>query len=55
MLHTKVEGKQSRGRPRTRWIDQSRKDIEMRGKIWEKMQETGIGRIEMTHIVNSYL
>ena len=30
MLHTKMEGKLSRGRPRTRWIYQIRKDIEMR-------------------------
>jgi hypothetical protein len=34
-----VEGKRSRGRPRTRWIDQIRKDIEMRGENWEAIQE----------------
>ena len=32
MLHTKMEGKQPRGRPRTKWIDQSRKDIKIRRK-----------------------
>ena len=31
-LNTKMEGKQPRGRPRTRWINQTRKDKEMRGK-----------------------
>ena len=29
----------SRGRPRTRMIDQIRKDIEMRGENWEEIQE----------------
>ena len=32
MLHIKMEGKRPRGRPRTRWIDQIRTDIEMRGE-----------------------
>ena len=36
ILHTKMEGKQPRGRPRTRWIDQIRKDLKMRGKIMGK-------------------
>ena len=31
VLHTKMEGKQPRERPRTRWKDQIRKDIELRG------------------------
>ena len=39
MLHTKIEGKQSRGRPRTRWIDQIRKDLEIRGENWKETQE----------------
>ena len=30
-LHAKKEGKRSRGRPRTRWIDQIRNDIEEDG------------------------
>ena len=37
MLHTKMVGKCPRGRPRTRWIDQNRKDIEMRGGNWEEI------------------
>ena len=39
MLHTKMERKQPRGKPKTRWIDQIRKDIEMRGENWEEIQE----------------
>ena len=31
--------KRPRGRPITRWIDQIRKDIEMRGGKWEGIQE----------------
>ena len=41
---TKMEGKQPRGRPRTKWIDQIKKDIEMRGKIGKKYRKTGSGR-----------
>ena len=37
MLHIKMEGKRPRGR--TRQIDQIRKDIEMRGRNWEEIQE----------------
>ena len=33
--HTKMEGKQPRGRHQTRWMDQIRKDLEMRGTNWE--------------------
>jgi hypothetical protein len=39
MLHTKTKGKQPSGIPKTRWIDQIRKDIEMRGKKWKEIQE----------------
>ena len=39
MLHTKMEGKRPRGRRKTTWIDQIRKDIEMRGENWEQIQE----------------
>ena len=39
MLHRNMEGKQSRGRPRTRWIDQIRMDLEMRGESWKEIQE----------------
>jgi hypothetical protein len=31
MHNLKIEGKQPRGGPRTRWTDQVRKDIEMKG------------------------
>ena len=41
MLYIKMEGKRSRGRSRTRWIDQSRKDIEIRWGNWEEIQESG--------------
>ena len=34
-----MEGKQPRGRIRTRWIDQIRKDIEKRRENWEVIQE----------------
>ena len=37
----KWRGKRPRGRPRTRWIDQIRKDIEMRRENWEEIQELG--------------
>ena len=39
MLHTKVEVKRSRGRPRTTRMDQIRKGIEMRWENWEITQE----------------
>jgi hypothetical protein len=39
-LHTKMEGIKPRGRSKTRWIDQIRKDIEMRGENWEVIQES---------------
>jgi hypothetical protein len=32
MQHTKTEEKQQKGRSRTRWIGQIRKDIKMRGE-----------------------
>jgi hypothetical protein len=39
MLHTKMKGKQPRERPRSRWIDQIRKDIEIRRGKWEEIKE----------------
>ena len=39
-LPTKMEGRLPRRRPRTRWIDQIRRDIEMRGGNTRK-QEVG--------------
>ena len=35
----KMERKRPRGRPRTRWIDQIRKNIAMRRENWEETQE----------------
>ena len=34
MLHTKMEGKRPRGRPRIRWIDQIRKGIDIYILYW---------------------
>ena len=38
MLHTNG-AQQLRGKSITRWIDQIRKDIEMRGENWEEVRE----------------
>ena len=46
MLHAKMERKLPSGGPRTRWIGQMRKAMEMRGKIGNKYNKTGSGRIE---------
>ena len=47
ILHTKMEGKRVRGKPRTRWIDQIRKDIEMRVENWgKKYKKTGSVTVE---------
>ena len=60
MLHTGMEGKRPRRRPKTKWIDQIRKDIEMTGENWEEIQDkTGSGQIEtagvLSVIVDPYL
>ena len=34
-----MEGKQPRGRPRTKWLYEIRKDIEMGEGNWEEIQE----------------
>ena len=34
------EGKRSKGRPRTRWLDQIREDIEDRGQTWTEIHKT---------------
>ena len=54
VLHTKVQGKRTRGRFRTRWRDQIRKDTEMRQENCEEIQETGSERIK-THIFGNNL
>ena len=38
-LYSKLEVKRPRQRPRARWIDQIRKDMEIRGGIWGEIQE----------------
>ena len=53
MLDTKMKRKRPRGRPRTRWIDQTRKDIEMRGEIEKKYMKARSG--DFFVIVYSYL
>ena len=34
-----MEGKRPRGKPRTRWIDQIKKDINMRGKLGRNIRK----------------
>ena len=47
MLHTQMEGKLPRGRPRIRRIVQVRKVIEIKGSKWEEIQENKTKIIEM--------
>ena len=58
-LHTKMNGKKPKGRPRTRRTDQIRKNIEIRGENWEKYKKTGSGRretaVDFSVIVDPYL
>jgi hypothetical protein len=44
MLEMKLRGRQPRGRPRARWMDQVKRDMEKRGKKWTKVQQDGMGR-----------
>jgi hypothetical protein len=39
MLEMKLRGRRPRGRPRTRWTDQVKRDTEKRGKKWTQMQQ----------------
>jgi hypothetical protein len=34
-----VEGKKTKGRPRTRWMDQVMRDVEKRGKKWTQVKQ----------------
>ena len=43
MLHTKMEGKQPRGSPWTRWIDQIRKEYRNEGKIVQNTRKLEVG------------
>ena len=45
-LHTKIEDKRTRGRHITRWINQIRNGIEIKGETWGEIQENRSGRIE---------
>ena len=42
-LHTKMEEKWPGGRTRTRWLDQIRKNIEMRGKMGRNTRKKEMG------------
>ena len=46
MLHTKIEEKRLRGRPRIIWIGQIRGLQKLEGKSRKKYKKTGSGRIE---------
>jgi hypothetical protein len=39
MLEMKLRGRRPRGRPRTRWMDQVKRDMERRGKKWTQVQK----------------
>ena len=53
VLHTKIEGKRPKERPRITWIDQIRNAMEMRGENWEEMQETRRNRVGWRFILNN--
>jgi hypothetical protein len=38
-LEMKLRGRRPRGRPRTRWMDQVKRDMEKRGKKWTQVQQ----------------
>jgi hypothetical protein len=39
MLETKLRGRRPRGRQRTRWMDQVKRDMEKGGKKWTQVQQ----------------
>jgi hypothetical protein len=41
MLEMKLRGKRPRGRPRTRWMDQVKSEMEKRGKKWTLVKQDG--------------
>ena len=43
MLHPKLEGKQPRETPRTTWIKQIRKDVEMRVELERNKRKQEVG------------
>ena len=53
-----MEGKRPKGRPRIRWMDQIRRNMEMKGKNWEvtRKQEVGVQTAgDFSVIVDPYL
>jgi hypothetical protein len=38
VLKMKLSGRRPRGRPRTRWMDQVKRDMEKRGKKWMQVK-----------------
>jgi hypothetical protein len=38
MLEMKLRGRRPRGRPRTRWMDQVKRDMKKRGKKWTQVK-----------------
>jgi hypothetical protein len=39
MLEMKLRERRPRGRPRTRWMDQVKRDMEKRGKKWTQVKQ----------------
>jgi hypothetical protein len=39
MLEMKLRGRRQRGRPRTRWMDQVKREMDKRGKKWTQVQQ----------------
>jgi hypothetical protein len=39
MLEMKLRGRRPRGRPRARWMDQVKRDMEKRGKKWTQVKQ----------------
>jgi hypothetical protein len=39
MLETKLRGRRPRGRQRTRWMDQEKREMEKGGKKWTQVQQ----------------
>jgi hypothetical protein len=39
MMEMKLRGRRPRGRPRTRWMDQIKRDMEKRGKKWMQVKQ----------------
>jgi hypothetical protein len=39
MLQMKLRGRRPGGRPRTRWMDQEKREMEKRGKKWTQVQQ----------------